>query len=131
MEIFKIIGIGIITVFSYIVIKQLKPEFAIIVGLAGSIILLFSISDSIISVINSFASLVAKTGINTELFSLVLKIIGIGYLTEFAANLCMDSGCNSIADKILLAGKILIMIVALPIITNLIDIIVSLLWKST
>ena len=99
VPIFKIIGIGIITVFSYIVIKQLKPEFAIIVGLAGSIILLFSISDSIISVINSFASLVEKTGINIELFSLVLKIIGIGYLTEFAANLCMDSGCNSIADK--------------------------------
>ena len=127
MAVFKIIGIGIVTVFSYIVIKQFKPEFAIIVGLAGSIIILFSLSDSIISVINTFSNLVNKTGVNPELFTLILKIIGIGYLTEFAANLCNDSGCSSIADKILLAGKILIMIIALPIITNLVDTIVGLL----
>ena len=128
MEIFKIIGIGIITVFAYIIIKQFKPEFAIMVGLTGSIILLFSISDTVISIINNFTSLVNKTGVSPDLFSLILKIIGIGYLTEFAANLCVDSGCNSIADKILLAGKVLIMIVALPIISSLIDVIVGLLW---
>lgn len=127
MEIFKIIGIGIITVFAYIIIKQFKPEFAIMVGLTGSIILLFSISDTVISIINNFTSLVNKTGVSPELFSLILKIIGIGYLTEFAANLCVDSGCTSIADKILLAGKVLIMIVALPIISSLIDVIVGLL----
>ncbi len=127
MAVFKIIGIGIVTVFSYIIIKQFKPEFAIIVGLAGSIIILFSLSDSIISVINTFSNLVNKTGVNPELFTLILKIIGIGYLTEFAANLCIDSGCSSIADKILLAGKNLIMIIALPIITNLVDTIVGLL----
>lgn len=127
MEIFKIIGIGIITVFAYIIIKQFKPEFAIMVGLTGSIILLFSISDTVISIINNFTSLVNKTGVSPDLFSLILKIIGIGYLTEFAANLCVDSGCNSIADKILLAGKVLIMIVALPIISSLIDVIVGLL----
>lgn len=129
MEIFKIIGIGIITVFAYIIIKQFKPEFAIMVGLTGSIILLFSISDTVISIINNFTSLVNKTGVSPELFSLILKIIGIGYLTEFAANLCVDSGCTSIADKILLAGKVLIMIVALPIISSLIDVIVGLLWE--
>lgn len=127
MAIFKIIGIGIITVFSYVIIKQFKPEFAIIVGLAGSIILLMSISDTVISVIDSFSNLAQKTGVSPDLFSLILKIIGVGYLTEFASNLCNDSGCSSIADKILLAGKVIIMIIALPIITNLVDIIVGLL----
>lgn len=127
MAIFKIIGIGIITVFSYIIVKQFKPEFAIIVGLAGSITLLMSISDTVISVINSFSNLAQKTGVSPDLFSLILKIIGVGYLTEFASNLCNDSGCSSIADKILLAGKVIIMIIALPIITNLVDIIVGLL----
>ena len=127
MTMFKIIGIGIVTVFSYIIIKQFKPEFAIFVGLAGAIIILFSISDSLISIIYSFSNLVNKTGVNPEIFSLILKIIGIGYITEFAANLCADNGCSSIADKILLSGKIIIMAVALPIITNLLEIITGLL----
>ncbi|MBO5102803.1 MAG: stage III sporulation protein AD, partial [Clostridia bacterium] len=54
-----------------------------------------------------------------------LKIIGVGYITEFSSNLCADSGNSAVASKILLAGKLVIFVLAIPIITSLIDIIVS------
>ncbi len=128
MDIVKIIAIGIITMFAYVIVKQIKPEFSIIIGLVGSILILLNLTDMIEGIINTFFNLAEKTGVSTDLFTLVLKIIGIGYLTEFAANLCTDSGCNSIADKILLGGKLIIMMLSLPIVTNLIDVIVGLLW---
>jgi stage III sporulation protein AD len=77
------------------------------------------------SVTQIFDILVLKTGIDKDLFSSILKIIGIGYITEFSANICVDSGSSSIGDKILLAGKVVILVLSLPIITSLINIIVE------
>lgn len=131
MEIFKIIGIGIITCIVVIIVKQIKPEFAVVALIAGSVIMLVYIFDYFVNILGVFANIVNKTGINQELFSIILKIIGVGYLIEFAANICADSGNPAIADKIVLGGKLLILIISMPIITNLLDVIVSLIpWKN-
>ena len=61
------------------------------------------------------------------MFVSVLKIVGVGYITEFANSICVDSGNSSIGDKILIAGKIIILTLSLPILTNLLNIIIELL----
>ena len=127
MEIVKIIGIGIITILCVIIVKPIKPEIAIIVGVSGGILILSQTINFIFEIINTFTNIVDKTGLNMGILKIVLKIVGIGYLTEFSANLCADSGNSSIGDKIIFAGKILIIYIALPIVTNIIEIIMELL----
>lgn len=130
MDIFRIIGVGLATAVTALIVKQVKPEIAIIVGVAGGIIMLLMLVDSVTSILSVFSSLTQKSGLSTGIFAAVLKIIGVGYITEFSANLCVDAGSTSIANKILLAGKILILVSAIPIVTNLIDIISGLLpWQ--
>ena len=60
------------------------------------------------------------------MFKTLLKIIGVGYLVEFSAGVCIDSGNSSIADKIVLAGKVLIFSLSIPIISNLFNMIMDL-----
>lgn len=130
MEIFRLIGVGLITAIAVLIIKQVKPEIAIVVGMAGGIIMILMLVDAFTSIISSFSTILNKSGLTNGIFSVVLKIIGVGYLTEFSANLCVDSGSSSIADKILLGGKIIILVISMPIITNIIEIITGLLpWK--
>jgi stage III sporulation protein AD len=74
-------------------------------------------------VLVSISALVSRTGIRSDIFAALLKIIGIGYLTEFAAGICSDAGNNSMAEKVLLAGKVIILALALPIVGNLIEIV--------
>lgn len=126
-ELFKIIGIGLITVVCYVIVKPIKPELAVFVGLAGSCVILVFCIDAVIGVINTITGFVEKAGLDSNLLSLILKIIGIGYLTEFASNICIDAGNNSVSDKILFAGKVCILAVSLPIITNLLNIIIEIL----
>jgi len=125
MELIKIIGVGLVAAIAIIVVKQVKPEMAIIIAIASSLVILLLLIEMLSSVTQIFEVLVNKTGINKDLFTSVLKMIGIGYITDFSANICVDSGNNAIADKILLAGKITILVLALPIISSLIDIIVG------
>lgn len=127
MEIFKIIALGILICVVIIIMKQIKPEFAVLVLIAGSIIMLCYLFNYFTNILGVFDKIISKTGINAELFAIILKIVGIGYLIEFAANICADSGNPAIADKIVLGGKLIILTVSMPIITNLLDIIVELL----
>ena len=55
-----------------------------------------------------------------------MLIVGIGYLTEFGANICQDNGNSSLADKILLAGKVIILCFALPIVNSMLNVIMGL-----
>jgi stage III sporulation protein AD len=127
MDIFRIIGVGLVTTITALIVKQVKPEIAVVIGMAGGIIMILMLVDSLTSIIATFSSILNKSGLASGLFSTVLKIVGIGYITEFSANLCADSGSSSIADKILLGGKIIILMISLPIITNIIDIIAGIL----
>ena len=127
MELIKIIGIGLITTISVIVVKQTKPEIAMLLGVVGSVLVFFFIVDLLSEAFGLFNYIVDKSGIDSSLFTCLLKIVGVGYLSEFAANICNDSGNSSMAGKILLGGKLVIFLLAIPIITELIDIVVGIL----
>lgn len=126
-EFFKVLGIGLITLLAYIIIKPLKPELAVFITLAGVTIILFSCIDGLMSVVETMTQFVQKTGINTQLFACVLKIIGIGYVTEFSSSLCTTAGNSTIADMISLAGKITIFLLSMPILSSLINLIIEIL----
>ena len=127
MELFKIVGIGLITCIACLIVRQVKPDVASIIMMAGGVVILLMVVDYVAQIFDVFKVIIDKTGLTSNLFSIVLKIVGVGYLTEFAANICSDTGCNSLADKILLAGKILILVMSLLIVTNIVEIVVGLL----
>ena len=127
MEIFKIVGIGIISCVIIIVVKQVKPEFAVTIIISASILILVYILKYFVQIFSFFQDVVDKTGIDTNLFTILIKIIGIGYLVEFGASICEDSGNSSIANKVILGGKIAIFILAIPIIKNLFNLLLGLL----
>lgn len=129
MEIFKIIGIAILTCFVAIIVRQVKPEFYIFVVLTGCIIISLMLLNNFSNIFSYFSSIIEKTNIDSSLFTLIIKILGIAYLTEFAANICIDTNNSSLADKISLAGKVIIICMSLPLITNLLDVIISILPK--
>lgn len=127
VEIFKIVGLALITTISVIIVKQIKPEIAIFVGLAGSIIVFLYIINLLEQVFDLFNYILDATNINGEMFAILLKIVGVGYITEISANICADSGNNAIASKVQLAGKLVIFVLAIPIITSLVQMVTELL----
>ena len=126
LEFAKIIVLGIILSVLTVLLKNIKPEYSLICVIVGSIILVMYILSGVQSIFEYFKTIVDRTGVDNVMFSTLLKIIGVGYLIEFSASICNDSGNSSIADKIVLAGKILIFSMSLPIITNLFNMVLEL-----
>ena len=126
-ELLKIVAIALVTVFAHMLIKQTKPEIAMIIAIVGSILIIGMVVTTLGNLIDVFYNIFKTTGVDTTLLTPLLKIVAIGYIAEFGANICADAGANSVADKILFAAKLIILLVALPIITTVIDMVVALL----
>lgn len=126
-ELLKILAIALITVFANMLVKQTKPEIAILISIVGSLLIIIMAINTLSSVISSFYSIFQKTGVDATLLTPLFKIIAVGYIAEFGANICVDAGASSVADKILFCAKLIILTISLPIITTVIDMVVALL----
>lgn len=123
----KIIGIAFIGVICFVLIKSTKPDLAPLLLISVGAVILILLSDSISNAIGVFLNLSEEAGLTKSVFSALIKIIGIAYLTEYSVNISDDLGCSSIGKKIEIAGKITIFTMAIPIITEIIKIINGLL----
>ena len=127
MEIIKIIGIGLISLIIIILLKQYKPEFTIYISLLAGVLILLLVIDELSGIISLLQIFANKVSINGTFLSLLIKITGIAFLSEFAVSICKDSGEVAIANKIEIGTKIIIISMSIPIISSLLEIILSVL----
>lgn len=117
-DILKIIGIGLIGGILAMTVRQYKREFGILTALATAIVVFIYAADMLGNIIIGLESLINETGVDIKYFTSVVKVVGIAYITQFGAEILRDSGENAIALKLELAGKIFIMGLTLPIISD-------------
>ena len=127
LDLTKLIVIAVASALGVLLLRQVKPELAVIVGLVGTILIFLMVVSGLTKIISSINGIVAQTGLATQLFSSILKIVGIGYLCEIAASICQEAGANAVADMVILGGKIIIMVLAVPIIQALVDVVLGVL----
>ena len=127
MEIFEIIALGIIGTILSVTLKTYRPEYALLSALGTDILIILLTSRNLFSIIESLRSIITKTGIDSRYFKIILKVIGISYITQFGVELCKDSGYNSIALKVDMAGKICVLTLTVPVISEFLNIIIKIL----
>ena len=127
MEIIQIVGLGLVAAILSLIIKEQRPIFAFLLATFTGIVIFLFLIGKIASIINVLEDLAAKSNINTVFLKTILKIVGIAYIAEFGAQIIRDAGQESIASKIELSGKILIMVMAIPIVTAIIETVLKLL----
>ncbi|MDK2926421.1 MAG: stage sporulation protein [Bacillota bacterium] len=127
MEIISLIGIAIIATLLAVLIRRDRPELALLLALtAAALIFLFAVTR-LAGVISVLEGLAQRTGINRQYFSLLLKIIAIAYIAEFGAQVCRDAGQEAVAGAVEVAGKVLILVLSVPILIAVFDLTLKLL----
>ena len=115
MEIIRIISIAFIALFLYMFVKEKKSDIAVLIILAASIMILL---------INSIA---IKANIDIVYIEIILKILAIAYLASFCSEICKDAGAGSLASKVEFSAKIMILVLAIPILMAVLDSILQIL----
>lgn len=122
MNIATICSLALITAFVVVFINQYRPEFSSLTITAASAIILTVIAKNALPLINQYLGIAKNSGISSELFTIIIKSVGISYMTVFTSDLCKDFGQNSLCSKVEMAGKISVIIIASPLIIKIIEI---------
>ncbi|MTI48201.1 stage III sporulation protein AD [Sporosalibacterium faouarense] len=125
MEIMQIAGIGIIATILAVILKEQKQEIALQISIVAGLVIFLFVITKLEYVVEVLSTLADRVDLDFIYFSTILKVIGIAYIAEFAAQVSRDAGEGAIASKIELGGKVLIMVVSMPILMGLLDLIMK------
>lgn len=114
MELFRIIGVAIITVILTLLLKKHHKEYGVIAAIAGGIVILLSIILALSPVTEQIKIWFDSAGVLSADLGILLKSMGICFLTQFASDTCKDAGESALASKVELAGKVAVVLIALP-----------------
>lgn len=129
MEIIRIIGIAMIGALLSLLIKNLKPEFSMIIPMIVTFAIIFCVLPYLTVIVEELKSISESAGIDHGYFNIILKILGISYLATISSELCKDAGENAIAARIELGAKLMIMFISLPIVENLLGLIKQIIMR--
>ncbi|HPU00263.1 MAG: stage III sporulation protein AD [Firmicutes bacterium] len=121
MEIVQVVGLGLIAALLVLILKEYRPELAMQVSLIAGAIIMLLVVDRIVGAVHVITETAVAAGINLVYLQTLLRVIGIAYLAEFGAQICRDAGEGSIASRVELAAKVIILVMAVPVIVEIME----------
>lgn len=126
MDIFSVIGLALVATVLSIVLKQYKAEFSVSISVVASIgIFSFTLIQAL-PIITTTIEMFGKTNLSSDYIIILIKALGLSFVTGLSSDICKDAGESAIASKVELAGKVSILLLALPLFTKLLDIVYQL-----
>ena len=115
MEIIKIVAFAFIALFVVQIFKDKRSDIAVQISIVAGLWIFLFMLTKITAVLQFLQQLAVKANIDFVYLNTVLKILGIAYLASFCSEICRDAGESSLASKVEFSGKILILVLAIPI----------------
>lgn len=116
-----ICAIAVIAALLSLAIKKGTPQLALLLTIAAGVVIFGVVVSFLPSTVTKIQSLINATGLNTEYGVVLLKSLGICFLCQFASDACKDAGQSSLAGKVELTGKLMIVILALPLVESILQ----------
>lgn len=122
----RICCIAVITAVCAMILKANKPEFVPMCLTAGGILLIIFGFDYLSVSVEFIRQFTEETGIDSSVVRLIFKVVGVGYLIEITAGAVKDLGFESLSDKLVMCGKLIIFVMSIPILQAMFSVITSL-----
>ena len=116
MNIVKIVFLCMLAVLLYALMRQLCPEFAPLVALAGVGVILVQLIGVLLNVSSTVENLISLAGLEKENVEILIKALAVCVITQFAADVCYDNSFSSAAAAVELAGRVGAIALAMPMI---------------
>ena len=124
---YKIIAVGLISALIIICLKSANSELAAPVSIASGLLILLMTVSYVKEFVSFFKDMANVAGLDDGIYKIVLKVLAISYLSEFASGAVEDLGQKNLSEKIQFASKTIIIVLAMPLLKNLIEKVVALL----
>jgi len=126
MDIFQIVATGVLCTVLIVTIKKQSPDIALIITIAASVLIFMTVLPILGEVIGAMSRVGAMMDGGMQYVALALRVVGVAYMAQLGADVCADAGETAIAAKIDLGGRVIIMVLAMPVVVDIVGIIMGL-----
>ena len=126
MEILRIAGLALLGVFTALLLKNGKGEYSLIIGLAMTALVCSYVVMNLLEVVNAIRQVWNSVAGNSEFLHILLRIVGITYVSELTAGICKECGYAVLAGQVAVAGKMGVLLAGFPIFMNLLNFVLEL-----
>lgn len=123
----KLAGVALTALAILVILRNWQPPLAAMMSLVTSVVLFLVILPQVQPVITVIERLALKAHLDQQYLALLFKVLGIAYLAEFAAQICVDAGEKALAAKVQLGGKVLILVLAIPVVVGVLNLVLDML----
>lgn len=127
MNLGVMMALAVIAVILALSLKSKNPEISALMSTAVCLLLLSACISRLRVILDGMQTLTDKIRIDSTYLLILLKLIGIAYVCEFAANISRDAGYSAVSSQIELLGKLTMLVVSMPVFMQVVQTIVSLL----
>ena len=127
MSIFQIVAVGILGAVLSITLKKQAPQIAVLIAITCSVLIFLMVLPMLTETVQLLSRLGEMAGGEAAYIGVAIRVIGVAYMTELGASVCNDAGESAIAAKIDLSGRVIILVMAMPIIVDILRIVMGLL----
>lgn len=127
MNLFSIVGFGIVATILAVIVRQTRPEQALLISIGAGCIIFGFVFSQIRELLSWWESLANEFAFINTYLSPLIRILGVSYLTQFASQVCRDAGEGAVAMKLDLAGKVVVLALSAPILKAILELIKNIL----
>jgi len=109
-------GIAIVLTALQAQLREEHPAWAVVTALAFMVTVSLAMIPHLSRIITVFLDMARTGGVSSAYLSPVLKVIAAAYIASFGVQLSREAGEEAIASTIELAGKVVILLMAVPLI---------------
>lgn len=117
---------GIVASILAIILKKNNAEYSLILTISASSIIVIYIAGTLVEAIDGIKGIFAMSDMSISYVTLLLKCVGICFITEFTCDTCKDAGQAALSDIVLFSGRIFVLVSALPLFTELLNLVTDL-----
>lgn len=126
MNILSIVGLAITASVLAVLIRKYRPDEGLVLSIAATVLIFTMILPKLTPAFSEINSLLVRAKLNKEYISVLIKALGICFIAQVASDICRDAKETAIATNVEMAGKIAVLLVALPLFGEVAELVIKL-----
>ena len=114
MNVISICVAAVISSVFAVLLKKYNAEYSLILGICTLTLIISYIISSVVIAVSNIKEIFATSTLSLSYLEILLKCIGICFITEFTCDCCKDASQNALSSAVLISGRICVLITALP-----------------
>ncbi len=126
MAILQIVAVGILSAVLALTVKRQSPDMALMISIAASVLMFLMILPMLAETVGILQRIGGMLDGGMPYIAVAVKVIGVAYMAELGSSVCTDAGESAVAARIDMAGRVMLLVLAAPVLMDLVNIILGL-----